>query len=79
MIPCLWCKTPFPPGTGRTKGKEFCQRQCQLAFLRAAQKMGRETLRRRLERKRKGSGIKKNATPAERLGALAAIAREVLR
>lgn len=79
MIPCLWCETPFPPGTGRTKGKEFCKRGCQLAFLRAAQKMGRETLRRRLKSKKKVSGIKKNATPKQRLNALAAMAREVLR
>jgi hypothetical protein len=41
--------------------------------------MGRETLRRRLKMKKKVSGIKKNATPAQRLGALAAMAKEVLR
>lgn len=73
------CGRQFPdPALKRAKKKRFCSNLCRAEFHAKARKIGEAKLRRQLDRKTV-KGIQKNATPAQRLDALAAIAREVLR
>lgn len=80
MKDCLnRCGRQFPePALKRAAKKKFCSDGCKAEFHAKARKIGQARLRRKLERKTV-KGIKKNATPAQRLDALAAMAREVLR
>lgn len=72
---CLWfkCRKPFPPGTGKTKKKEFCSDACRQGWINLASKIGMAALRRR-ERWRKK---RYENSPAGRLVALVSAAKEV--